>query len=154
MHIPSLGPNVFTTAASAASQLISGAAGRASSAVKSFESDLDSGNTTGAQSFLSTLQQKISLAGQNSSLSSQLSQIGSDLKSGNVTAAKTDYAQLRQSLSSLSPSSLSHDQSATGAGTASNAALAAYTALQQQSAYSSALNLSMPASMPSLSVSF
>lgn len=152
MHIPSLGPNVFTTAASAASQLLSGAASRASSAVKSFESDLDSGDVSGAQSFLSTLQQKISLAGQNSgsgAISSQLSQIGSDLKTGNLAAAKTDYAQLRQSLSSLT-----QDQGTTGAGTASSSALAAYTALQQQSAYSSALNLSMPASMPSLSVSF
>jgi len=152
MHIPSLGPNVFTTAASAASQLVSGTASRASSAVKSFESDLDSGDISGAQSFLSTLQQKISLAGQNSgssAISSQLGQIGNDLKSGNLTAAKSDYAQLRQSLSSVT-----QDQGATGTGAASNAALAAYSALQQQSAYSSALNLSMPASMPSLSVSF
>lgn len=152
MHIPSLGSNVFTTAASAASQLVSGAASRASSAVKSFESDLDSGNITGAQSFLSTLQQKISLAGQNAgtgALSSQISQIGSDLKSGNLAAAKSDTTQLQQSLSFLT-----QGQGTTGAGTASGAELAAYNALQQQSAYSSALNLSMPASTPSLSVSF
>lgn len=149
MHMPSLGPNVFTTAASAASQLVSGAASRASSALKSVGSDLDSGNVTGAQSFLSTLQQKISQAGQSTSLSSQFSLIGNDLTSGNLTAAKSDFSQLQQSLSSLS-----QDQSTSGAGTASSAALAAYNALQQQSAYSSALNLSMPASMPSLSVSF
>lgn len=152
MHIPSLPANVFTSAASAASQVLTGAANRASSAAKSFESDLDSGNITGAQSFLSTLQQKISLAGQNSgntAISSQFGQIGNDLKSGNLAAAKTDYTQLKQSLSALQ-----QEQGTTGAGADSSSALAAYSALQQQSAYSSALNLSMPASMPSLSVSY
>jgi hypothetical protein len=158
MHIPSLPANVFANAASAASQVLTGAANRASSTVKSFESDLDSGNITGAQSFLSTLQQKISLSGQNSGstaissqFGSQLGQISNDLKSGNLAAAKTDYSQLQQSLSTLK-----QDLGTTGTGTGdgSSAALAAYNALQQQSAYSSALNLSMPASMPSLSVSF
>jgi hypothetical protein len=148
MHIPSLPANVFT---SAASQVLTGAASRAFSAVKNFTSGLDSGDAGTPQSFLSTLQQKISVAGQNNAsnpLSQQFTQLNSDLKSGNLAAAKTDYSQLQQSLSALK------DQSTTGAGGASSAAMAAYSALQQQSAYSSALNLSMPSSMPSLSVSF
>jgi hypothetical protein len=148
MHIPSLPANVFT---SAASQALTQAASTAASTVKNFASNLDSSNIGTPQSFLSTLQQKISVAGQNSgstSLSQQVAQLNGDLKSGNLSAAKTDYSQLEQSLSALK------DQSTTGAGAASSAAMAAYSALQQQSAYSSALNLSMPASMPSLSVSF
>jgi hypothetical protein len=148
MRIPSLPANVFT---SAASQALTQAASTAASTVKNFASNLDSSNIGTPQSFLSTLQQKISVAGQNSgstSLSQQVAKLNGDLKSGNLSAAKTDYSQLEQSLSALK------DQSTTGAGAASSAAMAAYSALQQQSAYSSALNLSMPASMPSLSVSF
>jgi|SRR5580698_5095206 len=148
MHIPSLPANVFT---SAASQLLTGAASRASSAVKNFTSDLSTAHAGSPQSFLSTLQQKITVAGQNnasSPLAQQLTQLSSDLKSGNLAAAKTDYSQLQQSLSTLK------DQSTTGVGAASSAAMAAYSALQQQSAYSSALNLSTPSSMPSLSVNF
>jgi hypothetical protein len=154
MHLPSFPANVLTNAAS---QLLTGGATRASSALKSFESDLSSGDIGGAQSFLSTLQQKLSLgsSGSSSAISAQIAQVGSDLKSGSLTAAKADYAQLRQAISQLDESG-AQSQSANGTSegsSASLAALAGFNALQQ-GAYSNALNLSLPSSMPSLSVSF
>ena len=145
MLIPSL-PLDFLTGA--ASQVLTGAASRASSAVKSFESDLDSGNVAGAQSFLSTLQQKFSQTGAASTVSSGINQIGNDLKSGNLAAAKSDFAQLKQSLMQAGQA-----QSGAGAGDAASSSLAAMNALQQ-GAYSAAINLSMPASSSSLSVNF
>jgi hypothetical protein len=144
MLIPSLPMNILT---GAASQFLSGAASHASFSAKSFESNLDSGNIAGAQSFLSTLQQTLSQTGSNSAVSSGIAQVGSDLKSGNVAAAKLDFGNLRQSLEQLGQT-----QNSSGAGDTANASLAAMNALRQ-GAYSAAINLSMPASTSSLSVS-
>lgn len=145
MLIPSLPMNFLS---GAASQILSGAASRATTTAKGFESDLDSGNIAGAQSFLSTLQQKLSQTGSSSAVSSGIAQVGSDLKSGNTAAAKLDFSNLRQSLEQLGQT-----QNSTGAGDASSASLAAMNALQQ-SAYSAAINLSMPSGASSLSVNF
>ena len=145
MHIPSLPGNLFT---GAASQVLSGAASRASSAVKSFASDLDSGNnTSGAQSFASTLGQ-VSAGG--NSLSTQVTQLGSDLKSGNLGAAQSDFTDLRRTFAHLKADSGAQESDAQN--NAHIAAIAAYSALQQ-SAYSSALNLSMPGGASSFSAS-
>jgi len=145
MLIPSL-PLDFLSGA--ASQVLTGAASRAASSTKSFESNLDSGNIAGAQSFLSTLQQKLSQTGASSTVSAGVAQVSSDLKSGNVAAAKSDFAQLKQSLLQAWKT-----QSGAGAGNAASASQAATNALQQ-GAYSAAINLSMPSSASSLSVNF
>jgi hypothetical protein len=153
MHIPSFPANVLT---SAASQVLTGAANRASSAVKNLASDLGSSSASGPQSFLSTLQQKLSPGSPSAAgsvLSAQIGQLSNDLKSGNVTAAKADYTQLQKVVSQLKAAQTSTTGSQAGGGDDSSASLAAMNLLQQ-SAYSSALNLSMPASIPSLSVSF
>ncbi len=144
MHIPSLPAHVFT---SAASQALNGAASRASSTVKSFASDLDSGDIAGAQSFLSALQQKLSLSGAGSAVSAQLAQVGSDLGAGNVTAAKTDFTQLQDSIAQWKQTQLPP-----GSGAGSGGLLAAGNDILQ-SAYAAAANLALPASLPSLSLS-
>jgi hypothetical protein len=145
MLIPSLPINFLSDAAS---QILSGAASRASSTVKGFESDLDSGNIAGAQSFLSTLQQKLSPTGADSAVSAGIAQVGNDLKSGNLAAAKLDFTNLQQSIAQSKQT-----QNTASAGDAAGAAsLAALNALRQ-GAYSAAINLSMPASTSSLSVS-
>jgi hypothetical protein len=159
MLIPSLPVNILT---GAASQFIGAVGSRAASALGGFESklnsnlssgldsslgsSLDSGNIAGAQSFLSTLQQKLSQTGSSPAISNGIAQIGSDLKSGNIAAAKTDFASLRQTLEQLGQT-----QGATGAGDAASTSMAAMNLLQQ-SAYSAAINLSMPAGASSLSV--
>lgn len=153
MHIPSFPANVLT---SAASQLLTGAASRASSAVKNLASDLGSSSTSGTQPFLSTLQQQLSpgsTTAAGSALSAQITQVYNDLKSGNLTGAKADYSQLQKIVSQLKAAQTSTTGSQASGGDDSSASLAAMNLLQQ-SAYSSALNLSMPASIPSLSVSF
>jgi len=145
MLLPSLPINFLTDQAA---QVLSAATSRASSAAKSFESDLDSGNIAGAQSFLSTLQQKLSETGANSAVSSGIAQIGNDLKSGNLAAARLDFADLKQSIASAKQT-----PNPTATGDAAGASLAALNLLQQ-SAYSAAIGLSMPAGSSSLSVNF
>lgn len=151
--------NLFT---SAVSQAVSGIAGRALTAAKSFESDLQSGDIAGAQAFLSTLQQKLGSQGATatgSTLASQIRQVSNDLTAGNLTAAESDFTSLKLGLSHLgrqgSGAGSGQPQSTGAAGNAQNAALSAlqsYSPLQQ-SAYNSALNLSLPAGLPTLSVS-
>jgi hypothetical protein len=140
-------------------------ASRGSAGVKSFESDLDSGNIAGAQSFLSALQQKLPVGnsgGTASAVSSQITQVSNDLKSGNLTAARSDFSQLKLTLAQHKPGSAapasnsgsSATQTSAASGNAldsSLAALASYNALQQ-GAFTGAVNLSMPASIPSLSI--
>jgi hypothetical protein len=147
MHIPSIPGNLFT---GAVSQVLTGAASRASSTVKSFESNLDSGNSTsGAQSFLSTLGQ---LSAGGSALSTQAAQVGSDLQSGDLNAAQTDFAQLRKTFGHLKTLSGAQESGSTS-GSQDNShigATAAYNAMLQ-SAYSSAINLAMPGGTSSFS---
>ena len=164
MHIPSLPANVLT---STVSQALAGFTNRAQSAsgANSFESDLSSGNISGAQSFLSALQQKLSLEGSGAAgtaISTQITQLSNDLKSGNLTAAQTDFSSLKQTLayqkhaaagaaSSSNSSAAQGSASSASASASEMAALAGYNALQQ-GAYAGAINLSMPANIPSLSV--
>ncbi|HTW32786.1 MAG TPA: hypothetical protein VMD76_13985 [Candidatus Sulfotelmatobacter sp.] len=59
--------------------------------------DLQSGNTTAAQSDLTTLQQLTGTAISSSSpLSQSLSQLSQDLQSGNISGAKQDYSSALQ----------------------------------------------------------
>jgi hypothetical protein len=155
MHIPSLPMNVFTNAVS---QALSSPASRATSGEKSFESDLVSGNISGAQSFLSTLQTKLSLGSSGaagSAISAQIAKVGNDLKLGNLTAAQADFSHLKLAVSNSAGLAASNlNQSIDAAGSASDsslAALASYNSLQQ-SAFAGAVNLSMPGNVPSLSV--
>jgi hypothetical protein len=143
MLIPSLPASVFT---GAASQLLGGLAGHGASGAKGLGADLDSGNIAGAQSFLSTLQQKLAPAGQGNALSTQITQLSNDLKSGNLSAAQTDYTALKQSLDQARNAQQGTSSGSDASGAASN--------LLEQSAYSAALNLSLPASAPSLSMNF
>jgi hypothetical protein len=153
MHIPSLPANIFTAAAS---QALSGLASRATSGPKTFEADLDSGNIAGAQSFLSTLQQKLSLGavgGTGTAISAQIAQVSNDLTAGNLTAARSDYSHVQSALAQqhhAQASSNSTTQAASAAGS-SLAALASYNA-SQEGAFNSAVNLSMPGNSPSLSI--
>jgi hypothetical protein len=147
---------------SAVSQAVQGFANRASSQLKTFTDDVEAGNVPAAQSFLSTLQQKVTAQNgfaTGNALSGQFAQVSSDLQSGNLTAAQSDFANLQLSLSHAKQST----KGATGSGSAGTAGsnfgnstiapeLYSSNALQQ-AAYNSALNLSMPASPPSLSVS-
>ena len=166
MFIPSLPVNVLTNIAS---QAFSGAASRASSPAQSFESDLASGNTAAAQSFLSALQTKLSVENSGVSggaISSQIGQVSSDLKSGDLTAAQADFSQLKQVIAQqknglIPPVSnrgigltdnLAKTITASGAASdPSLAALASYNSLRQ-SAFAGAVNLSLPGSAPSFSV--
>jgi ribosomal protein S20 len=153
--------NLFTNAVS---QTVAGFANRASSAARNFESDLQSGDIAGAQSFLTALQQKLGAQGSTpagSAVSAQIKQVSNDLQSGNLTAAQTDFSNLQLSISQLKhrpglPASgnRSGAQAPGSAGTTTSSALAdlqSYNPLQQN-AFSGALNLSLPASVPSLSV--
>jgi hypothetical protein len=116
--------------------------GSSSSNPESFESDLQSGNLSGAQSMFSILQQKLTAQGltvSGSAVSSQVTQLGSDLKSGNLTAAKADYATLKHTLSTNNGVSRpQHSQSTSALQSAIesqsnqlNAALQTYSSLQQ-----------------------
>jgi len=160
LAIPSINP------ANLVSQAVNSLANRVSSAAGNFESDLQSGNIAGAQSFLTALEQKLAAPGSKipgSPIASQLSQISSDLKSGDLNAAQTDFSSLRTGLSHLRTGSgwPASGSTPTPAGTSSAssdlapdpslAALLSYNSLQQN-AFNGALNLSMPATFPSLSV--
>jgi hypothetical protein len=165
MLIPSLPVNVLTNVAS---QALTGSASRASSAAKGFESDLASGNISGAQSFLSTLQTKLSSGNSGaagSAISAQVTQVSNDLKAGNLNAAQADFSQLKLAMTqqknglTAPPSSNGTRlrevlaQTIAGSGDASGPSLAAlesYNSLQQ-SAFAGAVNLSMPANVPSFS---
>jgi hypothetical protein len=146
---------------SAVSQAVQGFASRASSQLKTFTDDVQAGNVPAAQSFLSTLQQKVTAQNgfaTGNALSGQFAQVNSDLQSGNLTAAQTDFANLQHSLSEAKHSAKGTSGPSSAGTTASNSAnstiapeLYSSNALQQ-AAYNSALNLSMPASVPTLSV--
>lgn len=152
--------NLFTQAVS---QIANGFASRASSQVKSFESDLQSGDMNGAQSFLTALRQKLGTTVSTpagAATSAQITQVSNDLTAGNLTAAQTDFSSLQLSLSQAKhrPSQTSGPAQASGLPQAtpasSQSALAALQSpeILQQSAFNSALSLSMPPSLPSLSV--
>jgi hypothetical protein len=158
LGIPAISP--LTTAAT---QAVTSLAKRASTAATNFESDLQSGNVGGAQSFLATLQTKLgaqSSTAPGSAISSQITQVSNDLKIGDLSAAQNDFATLRVGLSTLKkattqPIATNGSGSATGtSGATSNSPLAAlqsYNALEQ-SAYNSALSLALPQAAPTLSV--
>jgi hypothetical protein len=158
VHIPSLPANAFM---GALSQTLTGSAARVSGGgAKGFESDLASGNIAGAQSFLSTLQQKLSTdgsGGTGTAISAQLKQVSTDLSSGNVSAAQSDFQQLKSGISQLHAQAVPGSQygagdlnqalAATGVTTSS---LASYAL--QQGAFTGALNLSSPSTNPSFSI--
>lgn len=147
MHVSSLPAN---TLLHAASQAATGLTGRASGP-SSFESDLASGNVAGAQSFLSALQTKLS-AGKpgaaGSAISSQIAQVSGDLSANNLTTARKDFSRLKQILGQQKQVLAQQNQEPSAS---SLSALSSYNALQQ-GAFSSAVNLSMPGSTPSLSI--
>ncbi len=158
LAIPSINPSNLV------SQAVTSLANRASSAVGNFESQLQSGNIAGAQSFLTALEQKLAAPGSTgatSPIAAQITQISNDLKSGDVNSAETDFSSLRVSLSHLKGGSGWPAANGGGFASASGisglstdpslAALQPYSSLEQ-SAFNSALNLSLPTSLPSLSV--
>jgi urease accessory protein UreF len=154
MNIPGI---PMTSLANAATKAISGFATRASNAAKGFESDIDSGNIAGAQSFLSTLQQQLSASNTGttgSAISKQIDQVSSDLSSGNLNSAQTDFTNLSQMMSKMKLQSGSSSSSTANQSQTSNSSLAALQSYDpfQQAAFSSAVNLSMPGASPSLSV--
>ncbi len=147
-------------------QTVAGFASRASNALHSFESDLQSGDVAGAQSFLSTLEQKAGAQGAapaGSGIATQFSQVSSDLQSGNLTAAQSDFSSLATSLSQLrhavqpkstlvgSDPSSGATQSSTSAQSSPMSELQSLNVLAQ-GAYNTALNLTLPAAVPSLSL--
>ncbi|MFP5228803.1 MAG: hypothetical protein ACLGXA_14375 [Acidobacteriota bacterium] len=142
------------------SQTVAGFAGRASSTIKGFDSDLDSGNLSGAQSFLSALQQKATAQGAapaGSAISTQFAQVGQDLQAGNAAAARSDFSTLTSSLAHLHHAGKAGSSNLVPASTASTdpsspAALQSLNLLQQ-SAYNSALQATLPPNLPSFSVS-
>ena len=157
--------NLFTQAVS---QVANGFANRASTQVKSFESDLQSGDMNGAQSFLTSLRQKLGTAVSTpagSAVSAQITQVSNDLTAGNLTAAQSDFSSLQLSLSAAKhrpgqqenrgnanpPAAVSAGASSAATAQSALAALQSPSVLQQE-AFNSALNLSLPASLPSLSV--
>jgi hypothetical protein len=141
MHGLSLPANILT---SVASDAVSNIASRVSSTASSFASDLQQAQSGG------------------SSVSSSLAQLGSDLKSGNLSAAQADLAALRHSLPirrvAAGSSPLAGTAGATSGSTngSTDPILAALqnSGVLQQTAYSNALNLSMPSTSPSISLDF
>lgn len=135
MHALSLPANIFT---SAVSNALSGLTSRVSTTARSFASDL---------------QQAQSGSG---AISSSLTQLGSDLQSGSLSAAQADYASLQQAIA-LKKAAASAGSHSSAQGTGSSSSDSVLAALQnsgvlQQSAYNSALNLSMPAAASSISL--
>lgn len=164
MFIPGLPLNIIPNVAA---QAVSGLINRASSGAKGFESDLDSGNLTGAQSFLTALQQKLSTGnagGSGSALSAEIAQVKNDLDSGDLIAAHADFATLKMALvqrqhqSAHTASNCGNQpltgptQNQIGLAQGSPAALVLSNTLMQK-AFASAVNLSVPSSVPSLSIS-
>ncbi len=158
LGIPSVGP-----LSSVASQAITSLANRASTAATNFETDLQSGNIAGAQSFLGALQQKLgsqTTGAAGSAISAQITKVSNDLKSGDLSAAQTDFTSLNLNFLRAQRGT-SWSASANGAAPASGAsaspadpsqaALQSYNVMQQM-AFNSALNLSLPEAVPTLSV--
>ena len=154
----------ISSATNLVSQTMSGFANRASTAAKNFESDLQSGNITGAQSFLSALQQKLSAGTSGAAgtgLAPQFAQVSQDLTAGDLAGADSDFSQLESVFSQLkhggqTPSlglQLENNIASRMTGDPSLGGLSG-DYLLQQSAYNNALNLSVPASVPSLSVNW
>jgi hypothetical protein len=147
------------------SQTLTGFANRASTAAKNFESDLQSGNIAGAQSFLSALEQKLSAGNAGNGLAPQFAQVSDDLKTGDLAGAQSDFSQLELTLSQRkqgatgpTPASGTQLQNnvAPAQGMSGDPSLTALAPnyLLQQSAYNSALNLSVPASLPGFSANW
>lgn len=154
----------INSATNLVSQTLSGFANRASTAAQNFESDLQSGNITGAQSFLSALQQKLSVGSTGApgtGLSPQFAQVSQDLTTGDLAGADSDFSQLEAVFSQLkhgaqAPTSgprLDNNIASRMTGDPSLEGLSG-NYLLQQSAYNNALNLSVPSSVPSLSVNW
>jgi len=155
MQIPGLSGNIL---ASVLPQALTGSATRAASSPATFdpatfESDLQSRNLTGAESFLSTLQQTLTSTGTGAAASAQIQRVSTDLTSGDLNAAQTDFSHLKlimaqQHTTTAAASSNSADnlnQFLTGY--ANSAAFASYNALQRSDA-----NRFASSGMPSLSV--
>ncbi len=143
--------------ASALSQTVAGFAGHASAALKGFDADLDSGDVSGAQTFLSALQQKVNARGEapaGGAISGQFAQVNQDLQSGDLVTARADFSNLRSSLGHLHPPERGAlAETPSSAAPSSSLATLQSLNLLQQSAYNSALHLTLPPSSPSLSVS-
>ena len=135
-----LASSLFSNASSLVSQKTSNAG---ASIANAFESDLQTGNVSGAQSIFSALQQKLSAQGltaAGSPAAAQISQLGQDLKSSNLVAAQSDFSNLQQTLSHVSQPH-HHQNGGTSVGVSSHisnttasdslAALQAYSSLQQ-----------------------
>src|ERR1017187_2961465 len=147
-----LASSIFSGLGSQAAQKSTSAG---SSIESTFDSDLQSGNVSGAQSIFSALQQKMlaqssgSTTATRSALSSQLAQLGQDLKSSNLTAAQSDFATIRSNVSNDLRSRLHHQsgassqdgssatnasslssQAGSGSQSSMTAALQAYSAMQ------------------------
>jgi hypothetical protein len=150
------------------SQTLTSFAGRASTTAKNFESDLQSGNIAGAQSFLSALQQKMtsgSTGTAGNDLALQFGKIRNELTTGDLAGAQSDFSGLEQVLSQLKHGSAGQTTApGTGVQTSAGGTQGVMGApaqlpfdssyLLQQSAYNNALNLSVPASIPSFSANW
>jgi len=169
LNIPAT--NLFTNTVQ---QTVANFASRASNAIHSFESDLQSGDVAGAQSFLSALEQKAAAQGAapaGSNLATQFTQVSNDLQSGNLTAAKSDFSTLATGLAQIrhspaqpkstivrsEPGSFAMQNSAASQNSASAPPSSPMSELQSlnvlaQGAYNTALNLTLPTAVPSLSL--
>jgi hypothetical protein len=153
---------------SIASQAMSSFASRAATATKVFGSDLESGNVAGARSFLATLEQEFSTGNsgtKSNPLSSQFAQVSNDLSTGDLSRAQSDFSQLEMAISnfkhdsggltsSFGPQTKYNASAAPSAPGNSSLSALNPSYLMQQSAYNSALNLSVPATVPSFTANW
>lgn len=147
MVIPGLAANIL---ASVLPQALTGST-RAPASPATFESELQSSNLSGAQSFLSTLQQELTSEGSGGiAASAQLQRVSTDLSSGDLNAAQADFSHLKlivaQQHTTASANSI-HSLNQLLAEYGNSAAFASYSALQQGD-----LNPAASGGVPSLSV--
>ncbi|HZP04890.1 MAG TPA: hypothetical protein VFB43_08320 [Terracidiphilus sp.] len=139
MQIPGLSANIF---ASVLPQALTGSAARTASSPatfepKTFESDLQSRDLAGAQSFLSTLQLGLTSAGiGGATASAQIQKVSTDLTSGDLNAAQTDFSHLKLIMAqphttASASSNMTGNLNQLLTGYANSAAFASYHALQQ-----------------------
>lgn len=142
MLFPGLSANLF---ASVLPQALTRSAMHAASSPATFEpanfeSDLQSRNISGAESFLSTLQQELTSTGSAATgASAQIQQVSTDLSSGDLNAAQADFSHLKLILGQqhATTASATHTPSHLNqllAGCGNSAAFASYNALQQDDA--------------------
>jgi hypothetical protein len=140
MQIPGLSANIF---ASVLPQAPTGSAARTASSPatfepKTFESDLQSRDLAGAQSFLSTLQLGLTSAGiGGATASAQIQKVSTDLSSGDLNAAQADFSHLKlimtqpHTTASAASGNTTSNFNQFRTGYANSAAFASYHALQQ-----------------------